>query len=949
MLNSQQLKSLGLRFARALQMTVKTAVLFTVEHNSVERPIQSSFQFLNNLLKETGQFTFGFVDNQVVLNNLLTTDTSIQQLQTEFLKRGIAAVTFEPGLTLARYKRVVGLLAVPTKNIDDAGGILRFLDQNELEGARIIPAARNQKKDEHGDTIIDSDSESYILSKQMSEEQAPRDFLDSIDALLESACFDPAMRTEVISDFASRGIDESGYGVPIGMPNLVVLKDGESVGTGGGSGSGGSGGQGGSGAGAGHPGQGAAFAAAAGSGPAEGGVASGNSPGGSSSGEGGGPLSSMWGGQGTGGGGSIGGSGGSGVEGNAAAGGAIRSGGSFAGGTGAPGNGPGNGGSFGPGGSGAGPGLGRGAGPGFGPGHGPGPGDQGIGPGLGRGGTMAGGPWTSGSGSFIELVEKSVQRSLMEEKGDPKKSFSSLAKILRNMGVDKILNHFPEERREELTSMPPEQLAAEYIEDTALQIAGTKLKSVSEAAQPLIVEEEVVRVLARSLQATHMADRLAQKLAKFIQDFAVPPHVQEKIREELHWSSLSPSKKYDQLMGISHYSSVQFRRLMDVLKDLVTQREIDEATALASHYFEFLDDEHGQIDITELSRAPELIRSIPLAHLGFAAKTAERLGRTLLRDDIVEFIHSQAASALTVLAQSIVAFEDFQDVLTIGVSLEASNNRAPEKHKKCCALALSRLLPSAALERIIELYLQKRGDSAWAKTAGTLLRFAAPASVESVFNHVINEEDTRNRLALLRLVPQLGKGTTDVAYKYLSDERWYVVRNMCGILAELKDSEMAKHIAPALQHSDSRVQQAALKALIKSRAADRGAVLAGSLPRLAPSILDEALDELMFLKDTGAVQGLEEFIASPRANAVSARKAAQALACIPNDEALHALGRLACREQLDPALRRFALGSICRSQSPVAVQLLEDVSAARGSVADEARAELKRRQTAPQA
>ena len=899
MLNSQQLKSLGLRFARALQMTVKTAVLFTVDHNSVERPIQSSFQFLNNLLKEAGQFTFGFVDNQVVLNNLLTTDTSIQQLQTEFLKRGIAAVTFEPGLTLARYKKVVGLLSVPTKNIDEAGGILRFLDQNELEGARIIPAARNQKKDEHGDTIIESDSESYILSKQMAEEEGPRDLLDSIDALMESACFDPAMRTEVLSDFASRAVDDSSYGVPIGMPNLVLLKDGEAVtktGQSGSSAEGPSGGEALAGQG------GAAFATAAGATDSVGAFARPNSQTGSGEGDAAGPLSSMWGGQGTAGTGSIAASPPTGSEAHGIAP--------------APGTGIHTS-------------AGRGA-----------PG------GPGRG-TMTGGPWTSGSGSFIELVEKSVQRSLMEEKGDPKKSYSSLAKILRNMGVDKILDHFPEDRRQELTSMPPEQLAAEYIEDTALQIAGTRLKSASEAAQPLVVEEEVVRVLARSLQATHMADRLAQKLAKFIQEFAVPPHVQEKIREELHWSSLSASRKYDLLMGITHYSSVQFRRVMDLLRDLVTQREIDHATALASHYFEFLDQEHGQIDITELSRAPELIRSIPLAHLGFAAKTAERLSRALLREDISDFIHSQAASALTVLAQSVVAFEDFQDVLAIGLSLEVSVNRSPEKHKKCCGLALTRLLPAAALERIIELFLQKRGDSAWAKTAGTLLRFAAPVSVESVFNHIISEEDTRNRLALLRLVPQLGKGATEVAYKYLSDERWYVVRNMCGILAELRDADIAEHIVPALQHSDLRVQQAALKALIKSRAPGRATVLAGSLANLAPSILDEALDELMFLKDSGAVQGLEDFVNSSRASSVSLRKAVQALACIPSDDALQSLARLARREQLDPGLRRFALGSICRTQSPLTVQLLEEISALRGSLADEARAELKRRQTTP--
>ncbi len=166
MLDGQQLKSLGLRFARALHMTIKTAVMFTVEHKSVERPIQQSFQFLNHLLKETGQFTFGFVDNQVMLNNLLTTETSLRHLETEFLKRGVAAVTFEPGLTLGRYKKVISLLSAPSKVIDEAGGVLVFLEQNELDGARILPAARNQKKDEHGDTIIETDSEAYILSKQ---------------------------------------------------------------------------------------------------------------------------------------------------------------------------------------------------------------------------------------------------------------------------------------------------------------------------------------------------------------------------------------------------------------------------------------------------------------------------------------------------------------------------------------------------------------------------------------------------------------------------------------------------------------------------------------------------------------------------------------------------------------------------------------------------------------
>src|SRR5258708_925447 len=351
------------------------------------------------------------------------------------------------------------------------------------------------------------------------------------------------------------------------------------------------------------------------------------------------------------------------------------------------------------------------------------------GAGFGKGG----GSWSSGQGSFIDLVEASVHRSLLDDKSNPHRSYVSLARILRNMGVDKVLGHFPADRREELASLPPEQLAAEYIEDTALQIAGAKLKSSGGESNKILIEEEVVSVLARSLQATQMADRLAQKLAKFIQDFAVPPHIQERIQQELHWTSLNLIKKYARLIEIKHYSPIEFRRLLDLLKELIAHRENDRAAELASHYFEFLDEAGAQIDAGELSRAPELIRNIPLAQVGFASITAERLGRALLREDVAEFIHGQAASALTVLSQSIASFEGFQDVLAIGVALDLSFRRDPEKHRKCCGTALGRMLPEAAIERIVELFLEQRSDPTWMRTASKLLRFSAPASIEIVF------------------------------------------------------------------------------------------------------------------------------------------------------------------------------------------------------------------------
>jgi len=889
MLDSKQIKILGLRFARALQTTVKTAGVFTIEHKSCDRPIQQSFLLLNNMIKEVGQFTVGFIDNQILLNNLLTTDLSLKNLETEFLKRGIAAITFEPGLTLSRYKKVIHVLAASTSAIDATGGFLAFLDQNEVEGVRILPAAKNQKKNEAGDTILETDSEAYILSKQVEEDRGPRDFLDSIDALLESGCFDPAARSEVLSNFATQGVDGTGYGVPVEVPNMVLLKEGEAImpaqgqmmlpGE--------------------HDGGGRSFSAAAG-----------NGPGGASTGAGGGYPGTGH--------GMPGGTGASGVGvgGSVVAGEGTVSGHASHGYAGISGM----------------PGMESGGG---------------VGMPVGLRGLVP----NSGSGSFIELVEASVQRSLLDERGNPEKSYASLTRLLRNTGVDKILEKFSPERRQEVSTLPPEQLAAEYFQDTALQLAGKRLTAADEVGsthgetQKIQLEEEVVYLLARSLQATHMADRLSQKLTKFIQDYAVPPHIQEKIREELTWTSLVSNKKYARLMEIKRYSNIEFRRVLEVIKEMMVQRDMDRATALASHYFEFLDEAGVQLENSELSRAPELIRAISVAHSGFAAKTAGRLGQTLMREDLPEFIHFQAASTATILAQSVATFEDFQDVLAIGLSLEASCNRAPEKHKKCCAAGLGRLLPDSAIERVTELYLVQRGDSTWSKTAGTLLRYSAPASVETVFRHLISEEDGRNRLALVRLVSQLGKGGIEVACRYLEDERWYVVRNMCGVLAELKDPDLVEHVAPALRHADARVQQSALKALVKTRAPETASVLAAALPKLAPNVLDEAIDELTFMKNASAtaITDLEDFVATAPTSPASKRKALQALGSIQDDGALNALARLFRMEELEAGLRKASLMAITSHRSPFADTLLKELAASWGPLAEEAKAALEKR------
>src|SRR3954467_7219846 len=180
-LDRNQLKMQGLRYAKSLQMVMKTVIMFSAEHKGAAQPIDTSYHMLNALLKQTRTFTLGFVEGRVMINNILTDrDRGIAPLENEFLKRGIGAVTFEAGITLAGYKRAAAVLAVPAKHLEEIGGLMPWLDQNPVEFLRVYPAGKNQTRTADGDTVLETDSESFLMSKAMQEVQSGPDPLDML-------------------------------------------------------------------------------------------------------------------------------------------------------------------------------------------------------------------------------------------------------------------------------------------------------------------------------------------------------------------------------------------------------------------------------------------------------------------------------------------------------------------------------------------------------------------------------------------------------------------------------------------------------------------------------------------------------------------------------------------------------------------------------------------------
>src|SRR5574340_589879 len=127
MLDKATLKRDGLAFARSFQSLLRTVGMYTVDHPAAERVVQQVFNQLNGLLKQSREFTLGFVNQRLLVNQILMAESATSPLAAEYSRRGIAAVTFGAGLSLHDFKRIVALLSTRPRTIEEHGGMLRML------------------------------------------------------------------------------------------------------------------------------------------------------------------------------------------------------------------------------------------------------------------------------------------------------------------------------------------------------------------------------------------------------------------------------------------------------------------------------------------------------------------------------------------------------------------------------------------------------------------------------------------------------------------------------------------------------------------------------------------------------------------------------------------------------------------------------------------------------
>jgi len=210
--------------------------------------------------------------------------------------------------------------------------------------------------------------------------------------------------------------------------------------------------------------------------------------------------------------------------------------------------------------------------------------------------------------------------------------------------------------------------------------------------------------------------------------------------------------------------------------------------------------------------------------------------------------------------------------------------------------AVQRFARPADVREIAKAMRLYKDGTAEHDSARRLLETLGPLAIPPLLEQLADEPDMSARKAMVDLLSQLANRYIPELGEHVSDQRWYFVRNVVGILGSAKSSAALSYLERTLRHPDSRVRRETIRSL------------SGITDRVATEMLIAALQD----EDAQNVQ-----LAARYLGASGARAAITPLEQVargegrgnrengPRVEAIESLGKLGAVESL-PILEALA-------------------------------------------
>lgn len=170
-------------------------------------------------------------------------------------------------------------------------------------------------------------------------------------------------------------------------------------------------------------------------------------------------------------------------------------------------------------------------------------------------------------------------------------------------------------------------------------------------------------------------------------------------------------------------------------------------------------------------------------------------------------------------------------------------------------IAIQRLASRTVVEELVGRLGGARTEEERTGLRSTLLHVGADA-VMPLLRALTAATDLSARRAYRDALVALDHVGIPLLEDMVGDDRWFVVRNMVGILGEIRSPDALDHFARTVAHADARVRRETIVALPKIGGADAVALLVRGLSDAEPGLRAAAALGLGLLKGPAAVPAL---------------------------------------------------------------------------------------------
>jgi hypothetical protein len=245
-----------------------------------------------------------------------------------------------------------------------------------------------------------------------------------------------------------------------------------------------------------------------------------------------------------------------------------------------------------------------------------------------------------------------------------------------------------------------------------------------------------------------------------------------------------------------------------------------------------------------------------------------------------------------------------QEALEEATVLVRERDKAPDEDThRAYTIALQRISTQEAVQRFASLIV----DELYAKDVVHFMQFVGKRGTQVLLDKLVAAPTYAERRAYLQALKQMQSGV-EVIISMFSHHQWYVIRNMCDLVGELRVEEAVPALGKAAGHTDPRVRRSAGVALA-------GIGTAAAAPHLRALIRDPDAEVRIAVAQGISGRGMTALV-MPLVAAVENEEDTGILC-----EYYRAMGRIGTPEAIQVLTKVAETGGSLFKRKPVALRL----------------------------